>query len=83
MNATVGSVKNTQRRTTAQRRHSGVSLKHDRTDGTEKYDIFGTGDGRRDSKDITGQTNIFKAKLLKVTLTRNFDPNQPMTRGII
>ena len=38
-----GSVENMQRRTTAQRRHCGVSLNHDRTSGTEKWPFWHRG----------------------------------------
>ena len=45
--ASLGCVENTQRRTTVQRRHCGVSLKHDRTGGTKKmtFRAQGTADG--------------------------------------
>jgi len=79
-----GSVQNTQRRTTAQRRHSGVFLKHDRTGGTEKNGISGTGVGRRDGKKKRwDRQTFFKAKLWKLTITRTSDPNRPTTCGII
>ena len=53
-----GSVENTQRR------HCGVSLKHDRTGGTEN-DLSDTGDGRRDGKTHDGTDKHSSAKLWK------------------
>jgi len=35
-----------------------ISATHDMTDGTEKNDFYGTGDGRRDGKNIMAVTNI-------------------------
>jgi len=35
----------------------------------QKNDISGTGDGRRDGENMTGQTNILQAKLWELTLT--------------
>jgi len=60
-----------------QRRHCRVSLKHDRTGRTEKIDLSGTEDGRRNCKNMREQTNVLKAKLWKLILTRTSDPNRP------
>jgi len=39
----------------------------------QKNDLSGTGDGRRDGKNMTGQTNILKSNLWKLALTRTPD----------
>ena len=62
-----------------QRRYSGVSLKRqDRPDGKTTFlPGYGT------AKNMTGQTNILKAKLWELTLTRTSDPNRPTRCGIV
>jgi len=48
-----------------------------------KMTFLAQGTADRTAKNMMGQTNIHKAKLLKLTLTRTFDPNRPTMRGII
>jgi len=70
-----GSIENTQRR------HYWVSLKHDRTSGTERWPFWHKGwqTGWRKHD----RTNILKSELWRLTLSRISDPNRPTRRGII